>query len=138
MAGVFINRKKDGGLYWESASISAVKNPQGVITHFIAVKEDITNHVKVEGQVRLQLQRMSGLHEIDVAITGNLDLNHSLSVFLHKVATLLDVDAADALRFDRPYRKGMPEAQALEYIISNAATHFDPQVVEAFLQLERR
>ncbi len=106
--GVFINRKKDGGLYWESASISAVKNPQGVITHFIAVKEDITNHVKAEEQVRLQLQRMSGLHEIDVAITGNLDLNHSLNVFLHKVTTLLDVDAADVLLFNT-------QRQRLEY-----------------------
>ena len=48
------------------------------------------------------------------------------------------VDVWDALRFDRPYRKGMTEAQALEYIISNAGTHFDPQAVEAFLQLERK
>ena len=48
------------------------------------------------------------------------------------------VDVWDALRFDRPYRKGMAEAQALEYIVSNAGAHFDPQVVEAFLQLERR
>jgi len=106
--GVFINRKKDDSLYWESASISAVKNPQGVITHFVAVKEDITNRVKAEAQMRLQLQRMSGLHEIDVAITGNLDLSHALNVFLHKVATLLDVDAADVLLFNG-------QRQRLEY-----------------------
>ncbi|MEK6623134.1 MAG: PAS domain S-box protein, partial [Planctomycetota bacterium] len=106
--GEFLNRKKNGGLYWESASISAVKNQQGVVTHFVAVKEDITNHVKAEEQVRLQLQRMSGLHEIDVAITGNLDLNHSLNVFLNKVTTLLAVDAADVLLFNA-------QRQRLEY-----------------------
>lgn len=40
--GVFHNRKKNGDLYWESASISPIKDGQGRITHFIAVKEDIT------------------------------------------------------------------------------------------------
>ncbi len=40
--GEFYNIKKDGTFYWESASISAIKNPQGEVTHFIAVKEDIT------------------------------------------------------------------------------------------------
>lgn len=40
--GELSNRKKNGELYWESASISPIKNTDGVITHFIGVKEDIT------------------------------------------------------------------------------------------------
>jgi len=40
--GEINNKKKNGDLYWESASISPVRNPNGEITHFIAVKEDIT------------------------------------------------------------------------------------------------
>jgi PAS domain S-box-containing protein len=40
--GVFRNKKKNGEVYWEEASISAVKNMAGEITHFVAVKEDIT------------------------------------------------------------------------------------------------
>ena len=40
--GVFHNKKKNGELYWESASISPIKDPNGNITHFIAIKEDIT------------------------------------------------------------------------------------------------
>lgn len=40
--GEFINRKKNGELYWERATISAIKNSEGTITHFLAVKEDIT------------------------------------------------------------------------------------------------
>ncbi len=46
--GEFINRKKNGELYWESASISAIKNAAGVITHFIGVKEDISERKKAE------------------------------------------------------------------------------------------
>lgn len=40
--GEFHNKKKNGVLYWELASISPIKEPQGRITHFVAVKEDIT------------------------------------------------------------------------------------------------
>lgn len=40
--GEFHNRKKNAEFYWESASISPVRNAQGVTTHFLAVKEDIT------------------------------------------------------------------------------------------------
>lgn len=40
--GTFHNKKKNGELYWESASISPIKDSDGNVTHFIAVKEDIT------------------------------------------------------------------------------------------------
>ena len=41
--GEFHNKKKDGGLYWASESISPVRNPQGIITHFVAIQDDITD-----------------------------------------------------------------------------------------------
>jgi diguanylate cyclase (GGDEF)-like protein/PAS domain S-box-containing protein len=43
-AGEFLNRKKNGDYFWETVSISPVKNVNGQITHFVAVKEDITAH----------------------------------------------------------------------------------------------
>jgi putative nucleotidyltransferase with HDIG domain len=45
------------------------------------------------------------------------------------------VDVWDALRSDRPYRQGWPEANVLDYIRDQAGEHFDPRVVEAFLAL---
>jgi PAS domain S-box-containing protein len=45
--GEFHNRKKNGDLYWEIASISAVKNPNGDIVNFLAIKEDITERKQV-------------------------------------------------------------------------------------------
>ena len=41
--GELCNKKKSGELYWESASISPIKNENGEIVNFIAVKEDITD-----------------------------------------------------------------------------------------------
>lgn len=40
--GEFHNKKKNGDLYWEKASISPILNEKGKITHYLAVKEDIT------------------------------------------------------------------------------------------------
>ncbi|HZX30092.1 MAG TPA: PAS domain S-box protein, partial [Rhodocyclaceae bacterium] len=40
--GIFHNRRKDGELYWESAQISPVTDEAGKITHFLGVKQNIT------------------------------------------------------------------------------------------------
>lgn len=50
--GEFLNKKKSGDLYWEYASISGVADANGAITHFVAVKEDITARKHVEEELR--------------------------------------------------------------------------------------
>ena len=45
------------------------------------------------------------------------------------------VDVWDALRSDRPYRQAWDRGRVLDHIHSLAGTHFDPQVVGAFLSL---
>lgn len=44
-------------------------------------------------------------------------------------------DVFDALTSDRPYRKAWPKEEAIEYIKSQSGKHFDPRVVEVFLEL---
>lgn len=50
--GVFHNRRKDGSLYWERASISPVHDAKGKISHFMAVKEDITDFMEADAARR--------------------------------------------------------------------------------------
>ncbi len=45
------------------------------------------------------------------------------------------VDAWDALISNRPYRKAWDRKEALAHIINQAGTHFDPDVVDAFVKL---
>lgn len=45
-------------------------------------------------------------------------------------------DVWDALRYDRPYRKGWSAEKVLEYIRKQSGRHFDPHVVDVFLQIE--
>jgi len=51
--GEFANKKKNGEIYWESASIVPISDSSGAITHFLALKEDITARKKAEEKVRL-------------------------------------------------------------------------------------
>ncbi len=44
--GEFLNKKKSGELYWEYASISSIRDSTDKITHYLAVKEDITERKK--------------------------------------------------------------------------------------------
>ncbi len=45
------------------------------------------------------------------------------------------VDVWDALKSDRPYRKGWSSRRIIDHILESSGTHFDPKVVEAFLKL---
>jgi len=45
------------------------------------------------------------------------------------------IDVWDALRSDRPYRKAWPEEKVIEYLKEQSGTHFDPKVVDVFLEL---
>jgi len=56
--GVFQNRKKNGEFYWESAVISPVKNEEGIISHFLAVKEDITKRILAEQELKLKNEEL--------------------------------------------------------------------------------
>lgn len=52
--GEFHNRRKNGELYWEFASVSPIKDAEGTITHFLAVKEDVTDRKRIDEE-RLKL-----------------------------------------------------------------------------------
>jgi len=45
--GEILNKKKNGDLYWENAIITPIQNEKGSITHFVAIKEDISEKKKM-------------------------------------------------------------------------------------------
>ncbi len=70
--GEFHNKRKDGTLYWESASIAPIRNDEGQITHFVAIKEDITERKRMEFTLRCRN------HELEAARAELGQLNQQL------------------------------------------------------------
>ncbi|WP_420386134.1 PAS domain S-box protein [Roseivirga sp.] len=54
--GTFKNKKKDGTLYWEDATISPVYNDKGELTNFVAIKEDITEAKAVKDRLNFTVE----------------------------------------------------------------------------------
>ncbi|GAX59513.1 signal transduction histidine kinase, partial [Candidatus Scalindua japonica] len=70
--GEFKNKNSDGKAYWEFASISPIKNNQGVTTGYIAIKEDITVHKNLEQQL-MHAQKMESIGHLAAGIAHEIN-----------------------------------------------------------------
>jgi two-component system sensor histidine kinase/response regulator len=61
--GEFINRRKDGTVYEEFAIISPVRQPDGRITHYLAIKEDIAEKKRIAAELEQHRHHLESLIE---------------------------------------------------------------------------
>ncbi len=80
--GEFINKKKNGDIYWEHAVISPVKDDLGRITHYVGVKDDVTELIRTQEALRGSEERYRMLSEItsDYAYSVRIDADGSVSI----------------------------------------------------------
>ncbi len=83
-SGHFTNKRKDGSLYEEEATISPVRNEDGVITHFAAIKRDVTIEIALEDQLR---------HAQKIEAIGTLagGVAHDFNNMLQAMLTLVQI-----------------------------------------------
>ncbi len=70
--GEFHNKRKDGTLYWEDASISSIKTTEGQITHFLAVKSDITEKKKILDELIIAKEKAEESDRLKTAFLQNM------------------------------------------------------------------
>lgn len=71
-SGEFENRKKNGDLYWESANIFPLKDENGKITHYIGMKEDITQRKKMEKELIIAKEKAEESDKLKSAFLANM------------------------------------------------------------------
>lgn len=96
-AGEVCNRRKDGSLYEEHMTIAPVRDGDGRIRHFVAMKQDITTHKQLEQQ----LTRTQRLESIGMLASGIAhDLNNVLTPILLSIELLrTKYPVADAQKY---------------------------------------
>ncbi len=75
--GEMLNRRKDGSLYSENQTVTPILDAAGGITHFVAIKQDITERLTLEARFR-QAQRMETVGQLASGIAH--DFNNLLTV----------------------------------------------------------
>ncbi len=96
--GRMVNKHKSGSLYTEDATITPVFDAKGDIVNYVAVKRDITSHLKLEAQF-LQAQKMDSVGRLTGGVAH--DFNNILSVIMGYTEMALErVDPAQRVHAD--------------------------------------
>ncbi|MGC2171593.1 MAG: response regulator, partial [Candidatus Sulfotelmatobacter sp.] len=84
---VLVNRKKNGELYYIDESISAIRDADGQITHFISNGRDLTDRLQLEAQL-LQAQKMDAIGRLAGGVAH--DFNNLLTIITSYSELALD------------------------------------------------
>ncbi len=88
--GRICNKNKYGKIFWEDATIAPVQDQDGNITHYIAIKNDVTKLVELEEKLNHKVEELEGIMEyagVGIALIKNrtfLSLNGSLAKIIGK------------------------------------------------------
>ena len=106
--GETVNRRKDGSLYTELQTITPVRDERGEITHFIAIKQDISSEKQAQSELEEKNRELlaasqaeqrehklaESLFQAALAADSSLDLQEVLDRILEQVATAIPCRAA--------------------------------------------
>ncbi|MCA9872077.1 MAG: PAS domain S-box protein [Anaerolineales bacterium] len=112
-SGEIVNRRKDGRLYTEEQTIAPVRNTDGQITHFIAIKQDISQRKEVEQKLRDSEIRYRSLVETSpdgILLTG---LDGEILFCNEQMAQMMSAASPQALVGSKTYDYLPPEGANL-------------------------
>lgn len=81
--GEFLNKRKNGELYWEWATMTSIKNEEGIITNYISIKEDISSRKKMEADLIIAKEKAEENDRLKSAFLANM--SHEIRTPLNSI-----------------------------------------------------
>jgi len=144
--GELLNQKKNGESYWEAVSISSLKTDDGDISHYLAIKENITEKKQMEDNLREKEARFRGYFEhaqVGMAITSpargwmaaNDQLQRMLGYTLEELrrATWSDLTHPDDRDEDLKQFERMLSGDIDDYVLDKRFIRKDGEIVHVNL-----
>ncbi|HNW51840.1 MAG TPA: PAS domain S-box protein [Prolixibacteraceae bacterium] len=100
--GEFHNRKKDGELYWEWATMTSIKDDQGEIINYIAIKEDISLRKQMETDLVVAKEKAEENDRLKSAFLANMshEIRTPLNCILGFTELMTDPDIESEERLE--------------------------------------
>ena len=130
--GEFINKRKNGDLYYEYAVITPIKNEKGQVIRYLAMKEDISIRKKLEKELKLAKEKAEEANRLKSAFLANIshELRTPLNGILGFSELILEMEDTDAIREMSGYinESGQRLLRTLDMII--AISRLDSETYE--------
>lgn len=92
--------KPDGKTVWVYGQATPEYNAEKQLIGYVGTITDITDRKEAEERTSAHIRRLTALHNVELAVAGNLDLEATLEILLHQALSSLQIDAAQILMYD--------------------------------------
>ena len=93
--GTLVHRRKDGSTFPASATVVALRNGQGKVTHFVGVERDVTEDLRLRDQL-VHSERLSAVGELVAGVAH--EINNPLQTIIGCVELMIEERPADSTR----------------------------------------
>jgi len=89
--GTFYNKRKDGTLYWEQASIAPILNNLGEIVQFVAIKNDISEQIQAQEALRFMHDHINMVIEHIPLLIAHINIDKTLIYANRRLITTMNI-----------------------------------------------
>ncbi|MCL4560980.1 MAG: GAF domain-containing protein [Chloroflexi bacterium] len=104
-----VTHRQSIGIIWVGKASDISENDVRLLTAIADIAGNALHRAALFEQTQLRLQRLMGLHSIDMSITGSLDIRVTMNLLLDQATSQLHVSAADIMMMH-------PDTQILEFV----------------------